>query len=106
MVHASFITHRLPGYRALLFIALAAWVFDFFIYIVQPFLTTVHRQGRLLQILVFLQPRLDIVRIPLKPCGFGADGVDALGQRHVKALGALALEERLNVLYVFPVGEA
>jgi len=55
---------------------------------------------------MFLQPHLDILRISLKPCGFGTDGVDALRQRHIEALGALAAEERLDIFNVFPVSEA
>jgi hypothetical protein len=76
------------------------------IYTIQPSLVAAHRHVRLLQVLVLLQPRLDVLRVSLQPCGFGADGINALRQRHVKALGALALEERLDVFHVFPVREA
>jgi hypothetical protein len=55
---------------------------------------------------VLLQPLLNILRIPLKPCSLSANGIDALRQRHVKALGALVGEEGLDVLNVLAVREA
>lgn len=55
---------------------------------------------------MLLQPSRNIFRIPLEPRSLCADGVNALGQRHVKALGALALKERLDFLDVLMVCEA
>jgi hypothetical protein len=55
---------------------------------------------------VLLQPRFDIFCISLDPRGLGGNGIDALRERHVKALGALVLEERFNVLDVLTMSEA
>jgi hypothetical protein len=55
---------------------------------------------------VLLQPPLHILRVPFEPSGLSADSIDALRQRHVKALRALVGEELLDVLDVLTVGEA
>lgn len=52
------------------------------------------------QVLVLLEPSLHIIRISLDPRCLCSDTINALGERHVEAFGALSLEERLDVLDV------
>lgn len=57
-------------------------------------------------VLVVLHPLGDILAVTLDPRNLGADSIQALGQRHLKAVGALALEELLNLGQLLLLSEA
>lgn len=55
---------------------------------------------------MLLQPSLDVLRVPFNPGRLCADGVTALGERLIEALGALLGEEFFDILDMLLMREA